>query len=943
MSLRVAVLGPVRAWTGSSEADLGSPQQRLVLAALALAQGRTLSRAQLADVLWGAAEPPRSAVGVIRTHVSRLRAVLGHASVVSAGDGYALGPAATDVADFDAHAADGRLREALDLWQGEALAGLPGEYAAGRRVWLAERRTTVLESLLEDEVGRGRHAECLAELTALRAEHPLRERLTGLLMRALHAAGRRSEAAGVYADTRRLLDERLGVEPSRALSETYREIVAADPVRAPEARRPVPAQLPAAITDFTGRAALVEELTRALRPGAALAISALSGLGGIGKTALAVHVAHRVRADFPDGQLFTDLRGAGPDPADPAEVLAAFVRALGVEEVPDGPAERSALFRSLLAERRVLLLLDNAADAAQLGPLLPGAASCAVLTTSRVRPTGLAGARQFALDVLDPGEALDLLTAIVGRDRVEAEREAAQRLVTACGRLPLAVRIAAARLAARPSWTVSLLVERLADERRRLAELRVGDLALESVFALSYDQISPAQARAFRLLALPDGPDLSAPAATCLIGPEAEERCEELVDLGLAESPAPGRYRMHDLLRVFGRARLGEREQAEALARLLDFHLATLRNVHRAIRDGESAQELAEITATGHPMADDTAGRAWLAQEAPGLASVLAQAAAAHDAHAESGARADVPADVLGEVAASGARVEVLAEVASLLSSQMDGVVQASLAIPAVRGVAAVAGRRDDPAACVALAALGHLLRDNGEMDEAASHLRAALDLARRHDRADVFIDVGNTLGLDAYYARDHDRASELLRESIAVSRREGIASDLATASLNLALVHIETGDVAEAVRLSRDALDLGGDPILRTFALYTLARALGDAPEAAARYAECVALSRENTLGFRTAAALFRLAELHLAADPAQAATLAEQSLAESESLENPHIRGDALAILGQALVALGQPGRGRACLEEAAAVFTDLGVLPKADDVRTVLADLG
>ncbi|MEU7897675.1 BTAD domain-containing putative transcriptional regulator [Nonomuraea sp. NPDC049152] len=919
MSLRVVVLGPVRAWTGDAEAKLGSPQQRLVLAALALAQGRTLSLAQLADVLWGAAEPPRSAVGVIRTHVSRLRAVLGRASVVSAGDGYALGPASTDVDDFDAHTAGGRLREALDLWEGEALAGLPGEYATGRRVWLAEQRTAVLESLLEDEVRRGRHAECLAELTALRAEYPLRERLTGLLMRALHAAGRQAEAAGVYADTRRLLDEQLGVEPSRTLAETYREIVAAAPVPAPEAQRPVPAQLPAAVTDFTGRAALVEELTRALRPGAALAISALSGLGGIGKTALAVHVAHRVRAHFPDGQLFTDLRGAGPDPADPAEVLAGFVRALGVEEVPDGLEERSALFRTLLAERRVLLLLDNAAGAAHLSHLLPGAPSCAVVTTSRVRPSGLAGARQFALDVLEPGEALDLLTAIVGRDRIAAEPDAARALVAACGQLPLAVRIAAARLSARPSWPVSLLVERLADERRRLVELRVGDLALESVFALSYDQLSPAQARAFRLLALPDGPDLPAPAAVDLIGPGAEDWCEDLVDLGLAESPAPGRYRMHDLLRVFGRARLGERERAEGLARLLDFHLATLRNVHRAVRGGESAQQLAEITATGRPLADRPAGRAWLAAETPGLASVLAQAAAE-----------------------PGARTDVLAEVASLLASQMDGVVQASLVIPAVRAVAAAAGRRDEPASCLARAALGHLLRDSGEMDEAAPHLRAALDLARRHGRADAFLDVSNTLGLDAYYAGDYDRAGELLRESIAFGRRSGLPSDLATASLNLALVHIETGDTAEAIRLARYALPLSADQNLRTFALYTLARALGDAPEAVARYRECADVSRENALGFRTAAALFRLAELHLAADPAQAATLAEQSLAESETLENPHIRGDALAVLGRALVALRQPARGRVCLEEAAAVFTRLG-LPKADDVRAVLDGLG
>ncbi len=327
-----------------------------------------------------------------------------------------------------------------------------------------------------------------------------------------------------------------------------------------------------------------------------MAVSALAGIGGVGKTTLAVHVAHQARSAFPDGQLYMDLQGAGPRAAEPETVLGSFLRALGTADsaIPDSLEERAALYRSVLDGRRVLVLLDNAKDAAQVRPLLPGTEGCAALVTSRVRMVDLAGAHLVDLDVMSPDEALSLFTKIVGEERVAAERKAALDVVAACGFLPLAIRIAASRLAARRTWTVSVLAAKLADERRRLDELQAGDLAVKATFELGYGQLEPAQARAFRLLGLADGPDISLAAAAAVLDlpvDDTEDLLESLVDTSLLESAAPGRYRYHDLVRLYARA-CAERdehppsERDAAMSRLLDFYLATVSGVYLIERPG---------------------------------------------------------------------------------------------------------------------------------------------------------------------------------------------------------------------------------------------------------------------------------------------------------------------------------------------------------------------
>ncbi|MEV4163685.1 AfsR/SARP family transcriptional regulator [Nonomuraea dietziae] len=594
--MRLQLLGQVRA----GDTDLGGARQRLLLAALALAGGRALSRDTLLDALWEH-DPPRTALNVLRTYASRLRAVLPPGAITLVGDGYALSGVTTDAEEFEALAA-GRPREALALWRGEALAGLEGGYAAAQRARLEERRLTVLERAIEADLEAGLHAEAVAELRALVTAHPLRERLSALLMLALHRSGRQAEALAVYSDLRGLLSDELGIDPSPELSELHLRVLAGE---LPPPRTAVrPAQLPADLADFTGRAELVEALAAELAPGAALPVHVIAGIGGVGKTALAVRVAHRVRGRFPDGQLAIDLRG-GSDPMDPADALERLLGALGVDGPPAGLADRAALYRSLLDGRRMLVLLDNAASEAQVRPLLPGTSQCAVIVTGRSRLAALAGARTHDLDVLTRPEALSLLGAVAGRARIAAEPEAAVAVAEACAFLPLAVRIAAARLAARPGWNVAVLRDKVAGERR-LAELAIGDLAVERTFDLGYDQLAAEQARTFRLLAVADAPDLTLRVAAVVLGvDDPEPLCESLVDLNLLESPAPGRYRYHDLLRVFARSKVADEERDEALARLTGDWLRQVRAAAAASRGGS-------------PQAG-----AWLAEEAACLVGTL--------------------------------------------------------------------------------------------------------------------------------------------------------------------------------------------------------------------------------------------------------------------------------------------------------------------------------
>lgn len=691
--LRFQVLGPVRAWRGDRPLPLGPPQQRAVLAMLLLHAGRPVSVPQLVDALWDERPPPR-AVGTVRTYISRLRGLLEPERaprqpaqlLLSSGGGYALRlpGEALDAARFEERLATARrlrragdaagayeqLRGALALPEGVALAGLPGPYAQRQRDRLTELCVTTQEELfgcgLELGDQAGPPGDSIAGLRAFAAEHPLRERTQALLMLALHRAGRRAEALGVYAATRRTLDAELGTGPGAELRALYGKLregagsygragpgagrscigpgagpgAGREPGRAsgptPNAPQiappsPVPAQLPPGIADFTGRTAAVADLASALRGaagGRAPVVATLSGLGGVGKTALALHVAHSVRTCFPDGQLYVDLQGTGRAPADSGAVLTHFLRALGVAEsaVPDGLEQKSALYRSLIADRRVLVLLDDARDSAQVRPLLPGAPGCAVLVTGRTRTLALPGAGRVDVEVLDEAEALGLLGAIVGAERVAAEPEAARELVAICGGLPLAVRIAAARLASRPGWTLADLVARLS-ERRRLDELRVGDLGVEATFRVGYEALGPGLAHAFRALALGSLPTFCRAAAAALLDTTdeaAESAVEELVDAGLLEAHGEDRYRYHDLVALFAR-RLGERhespaERAAAQLRCFDHVRATVLTAARLIRPHGVPPDLPRHPdRPGRALADAEAAREWLHTAHPRL------------------------------------------------------------------------------------------------------------------------------------------------------------------------------------------------------------------------------------------------------------------------------------------------------------------------------------
>ncbi|MFW6722122.1 BTAD domain-containing putative transcriptional regulator [Streptomyces sp. MAR4 CNY-716] len=949
-SVRFALLGPVRVGRAGQPLGMGSPQQRAVLAVLLLRGGRHVAVEELVDAVWGE-DPPRDATGTIRTYVSRLRRALGPDADLLRGEagGYAvhLRPGAElDVetatrlaADADAAVAAGdreRARElrrgALDLWDGEPLAGLPGPYAERERTRLAEWRLSLLEGRLELDVEVGRRAEAISELTALTAAHPLRERFRELLMLALYRSGRQAEALAVYTDTRRQLTDELGVEPGPALAALQQRILRGmdQPVPAPAAKSVAPAQLPATLTDFTGRGHAVEELGKQLvqAPQMVMAVSSVSGIGGVGKTTLAVHVAHAARESFPDGQLYVDLQGWGPSPVDPAGVLGSFLRALGVPDadIPETLTERAALYRSVLAGRRVLALLDNARDAAQVRPLLPGTEGCAALITSRARMAHLVGAHHVDLDVMDPDEALLLFTRIVGADRVEPHRAAAMDVVAACGFLPLAIRIAASRLAARRTWTVSVLARKLSDEHRRLDELQVGDLAVKATFELGYGQLEPEQARAFRLLGLIDGPDISLHAAAAILDrpeEETEDLLETLVDTSLLESAAPGRYRYHDLLRLFART-CAEREEPrpdrqDAQSRLLDFYLATAAHVYELDRPGDNLTlHLAPVEYPGLTFADRHTAQDWRLGEADCLLATARQLAG------EEGtlARAVDLLMVTVDLAESGAYAHRFVQVADhlLQAAQRSGDPRSE-------------GRAHD------VLSASHI--DSGRFEQADKHAAEAMRLARASGDPVVRCHAATDRGIVADLQGRSAEAAIHLEEALTAYRADGNLLGEAGALANLSRMHGDAGRTTLAVELAEQSVALhhGLGTSFRMancmYALGTVLTVAGRPDDALPHLDAALEVFRENRMHTWVGLTHFRMAEAAFAAGRhSQAAVLAEQALGALRSIGGEWHRGVVLTLLGRTLLALDQPGRARACWTEA------LTLLQKSDPTEAAEA---
>ncbi|MFY7568086.1 BTAD domain-containing putative transcriptional regulator [Streptomyces sp. WI04-05B] len=967
-TLRFGVLGPVRAWRDEVALPTGSPQQRALLAALLLREGRTATAAELIDALWGE-DPPSQALAAVRTYASRLRKVLGAWVLVSESGGYAIRSLAEGALDLtvaqelaaeaeksrsagDLRHAREVLNRALDLWDGKPLAGVPGPYADAQRARLEEWLLQLLESRLDMDLEQGCHAESVSELTALTAEHPLRERLRELLMLALYRSGRQAEALAVYADTRRLLADELGVDPRPGLKELQQRILQADPglaePSAPLAPEPAPAlvrpaQLPATVPDFTGRAAFVSELSKVLssassassEQGRVMAVSALAGIGGVGKTTLAVHVAHQTRSAFPDGQLYVDLQGAGTQAAEPETVLGAFLRALGTAEsaIPDSLEERAALYRSVLDGRRVLVLLDNARDAAQVRPLLPGMEGCAALVTSRVRMVDLAGAHLVDLDVMSPEEALQLFTKIVGTERVAAERKAALDVVAACGFLPLAIRIAASRLAARRTWTVSVLAEKLGDERRRLDELQAGDLAVKATFELGYGALDGQQARAFRLLGLADGPDISLAAAAAVLGlpvDEAEEVLESLVDTSLLESAAPGRYRYHDLVRLYARSCAerdehppGERESA--MSRLLDFYLATVAATYRVQRpEDRLVDHLEHAEYPGLTFADSHAAQDWVHAEAVCVLACVRQSATRPNMLRRA-------ADVLWvavELAESGTDSKEYEAVAAI-----------------VRDAARSAGcRRTEARALTTLAFVHHV--SGSLFDAAVQESERATELALAADDQYTACWSSNISGVVALYQSRHDAGEAHFTRAIESYRAFADHPGEASALCNLSRIHLATGRTDSAVALAKQGTamyDAMGHTVRGANGRYALGLALtqsGQLTEAADHLDEALRVFRDSRQRLWEGMTLFRLAEVDLAAArSARAAANAEQALTVLRGIGGEWRRGNVLTVLGRALHGIGQLDRAQVCWQDALGIFESLGA-PEADAVRELLA---
>ncbi|MFE4663919.1 BTAD domain-containing putative transcriptional regulator [Streptomyces sp. NPDC056716] len=878
-----AVLGPVRAWRGGRELDLGSPQQRVVLATLLIRRGRPVTLHELLDAVWGA-EPPAAAVSVLRTYVSRLRKVLDPARdadgavpvIVSVGDGYLarFGADALDLAVFERQVAHARrlraagetsaaaalLHTALGAWQGAALAGLPGAAAESERSRLDELRLATLETRWDIDVELGRHGEVIPELMSLAAAHPLREEPVRLLMLALYRSGRRAEALAVHRRTWRTLMTELGIEPGAALQQLHERILAADeplaadkspvagsrpnlrvasrgdspealpepepepepepaptptppPVTpAPEPPRtphtPRPAQLPADLVTFVGRHTELDRV-RALLPKrggvpATVVISAIGGMAGIGKTALAVHWAHEIADRFPDGQLCINLRGFDPTGAAvaPSAAIRVFLDALGVppEQIPAGLGAQAALYRSLLDRRRMLILLDNARDTEQVRPLLPGARGCLVIVTSRNQLTGLVvgeGAHPLTLHQLTAAEAHDLLARRLGGARLAAEPDAAEEIVARCARLPLALAIVAAHAAAHPGFPLSAIAGELRGSHGSLDAFAAGeDLSTDvrAVFSWSYQALSAPAARLFRLLGLHRGPDLSAPAAAALTGlPVKENRrlLAELTRAHLLTEHVPGRYAPHDLLRVYAAERVAAEETGEererAGERLLAWYLHTADATYPHLTPKRPRVRLDPVPEGCRPLEFDSHEQAlrWCEDERANLVGAVHQAAAT----GRSGIAWRLPAVLWGFF--------------YLRSHHTDWLDTTRTGLAAVRAVHDRAGEAR------ALMDLAAALRAGGRYDEAVQHLLLAMRAFREVGDVQGRVSTVGNLGDAHLRAGRLGKAVEYIRRGLALSRKLGNMWAVGIALANLGDAYQRQGRATEAVECLGEALEV--------------------------------------------------------------------------------------------------------------------------------------
>ncbi|QZZ32226.1 tetratricopeptide repeat protein [Streptomyces sp. ST1015] len=926
MDMHFLLLGTVELrGADDTPVDLGPAKQRTVLAALLVDAGRWVPVETLIDRVWGQ-DPPAQVRPSLYSYVARLRRLLagtaapdhgktdGDTAPLRRGPGGYLLDVPLDRIDVHRfrHLVEqarrtGRadaerivlLREALGLWRGEPLAGLSGAWARRVRHSWEQQRVEAVMARTDAEMALGRHADVIGAMTGLLAEHPLVEPFAVALMRALHAAGRSPEALAVYVGLRERLAEELGADPGAEAQRTHQAILRGEPARSPAPA--LPAQLPLEARGFTGRteelARLDDILAAAPEQPATVVISAIAGAGGIGKTWLALHWAHRHTGHFPDGQLFVDLLGFNPStpPMEPATALRGFLEALGVAPgaVPSTPHGRTSLYRSLLAGRRMLVVLDNAGSPDQVVPLLPGNPDCAVLVTSRRKLTELVvrhGARPLGLDALRPDDARRVLDTRLGPARTAAEPHAVDELLAHCDGHPLALGIIVGRAACTPRLPLARLAAELRESTTRLDALDddMPSASLPQALSWSYHALAPEQARLFALLGLAPGPDIGLSALASLADlppPAARTALRGLENLHLADEYAPGRWRMHDLVRLYaadrGRRDLPPADRDAALRRLTEFYLHTTCATRPLMQVHETPLGLGDPVPGCRPQQLTTQAEAvqWLAGELPNLL-------AAQRLAADRGWRRLVWQFVWS-----------LDHFHSLLGHVRDRMAMCTAALAALD--------HDDPLDVHVMVhrQLGHAAAHVGAHDEATRHLTHALSLAEQSGdhatQARIHISLAQAYGQQDHLPGALDHATRALR----LHQRVDQPVTKATALNSVGWYSARLGRFDQAREHCEAALELSR-------------RIRHDSLEADI-------LDSLGYIAHHTGRHLEAVHRYQLAA-------------ARYCALGGDYWAADTLDRLGHAHQALGRPDRARATWEEAAAMYRNQHRLALAERVQ-------
>jgi DNA-binding SARP family transcriptional activator/tetratricopeptide (TPR) repeat protein len=878
-SIQVRLLGPVDVIVDDVVVQVPGLRRKAVLAALALQSGELVSTGRLVDMVWGE-QAPATVSNTLQVHVSQLRVLLGdRATILGRRPGYMLdlGGEATDVraaerllhqgtASADPRRGAEWLQAAVDLWRGAPLADVAGigwfDEQAQRlsQLGLRARRT-----LVEARLALGQHLLVLSDLASLRREHPTDEQIHELLMLALYRSGRQADALAAYQDMRRTLDDELGIGPSRSARDLEAAILRQDP--ALDIHQPAvavsapPAQLPAAVTAFVGRERELARLDQIVCTGGdpATGVVAVSGTAGVGKTTLAVHWAHRVAPRFPDGQLYVNLRGFDPGGSmlTPSDAVRGFLHAFAVptDRIPADLDAQVGLYRSLLAGKRMLVVLDNARDAEHVRPLLPGAPGCMALVTSRTELTPLvaaAGAYPVALDLLSTAEAHDLLARRIGVDRMSAEPSVAHDIIARCARLPLALALFAARAVHRPDVRLAVLALRLRTVADTLDALDGGDLStdLRAVFSWSYQTLgAPAQSM-FRLLGLHPGQDITVTAAASLAAVprrEAGRLLAQLAGAHLLTEQAAGRYTCHDLLRAYANE-LAQADDRQAVQRIVDHYLHTAYAGTRLLDANQPPTAPPEPLSgvTTEELSDGDSAAEWFAAERPALLAAVSKAAGA-ELHAQAW--------------------QLAAALAVFLDRQghwRDLSDASRTALDSARSLGDLIGQSHS------LRGLGLASARLGLLDDTHAHTQEALDISRRTGDRNGQARAHLTLSWVLERRHRHHDALGHGREALELYLATGNRAGLARAHSSLGWNHARLGDHEQAVACCRRALPLHRETDDVTGEANTwdslgdIHRSEGDHRQAAVCYRRAADLHRRLTDRHHEAASLTALGDSH-------------------------------------------------------------------------------